>query len=362
MTKVKVIQIGFDNFSRDIMRCIYDHGGEIVGAIDVNSKYIGSDIGAFMGISSKQIIIESIESLEKVIKINKPDIAIIETRKSLNDIRKILRILVNNKINVITDCQEAFFAEMNNRKVFDEINTLAKVNGITVIGSGYQDVFCGNLISVLGGSLNKISKIKGYISFNIEDFGVELINDYGIGLTNEEFMCQIYNKNIISDYERIDNINKGTFFSTYIWNIAFWLADKFGFKIESIKQECSPIITNSNINSEILNLNVKSNRVIGMISKVNALTIQGINIEIECMGKIYEKGDINKNEWNLFGEPNINIVTVNPSIKELICANLVNRIPDVINSKPGFISTSYLPPAHYLKENLDFYINKKGVV
>ena len=72
-------------------------------------------------------------------------------------------------------------------------------------------------------------------------------------------------------------------------------------------------------------------------------------METECIGKVYSDEDCDKNDCTIFGEPNTNLVITRPSTVELTCAAIVNRIPDVINSKPGFIPTSQMGELKYLK-------------
>ena len=45
-------------------------------------------------------------------------------------------------------------------KEYRELDILAKANNVTMTGCGYQDVFWGNLISILGGATFKITEIK----------------------------------------------------------------------------------------------------------------------------------------------------------------------------------------------------------
>ena len=56
-------------------------------------------------------------------------------------------------------------------------------------------------------------------------------------------------------------------------------------------------------------------------------------------GKVYSKEDFDKNEWTVEGEPNTTLIINRPSTVELTCASVVNRIPDVISAKPGYVPT-----------------------
>ena len=353
---IKILQVGCGKMSKYTMKYAFLHGASVVGAVDVDKKLIGLDIGEIMETEAKNVLVESIDDIEKVIKNKKPDIAIIETMSMLIDIRDLVRTCVSNKVNVITTCEEAFFAENSNPRLWREIDILAKANNVTVTGSGYQDVFWGNLVSTLAGTTNKIAKIKGSSSYNVEDYGIALARAHGVGLSLEEFEEKIAKNDRMSDEERNRIIDSGEYTPSYMWNTVGWLADKLGLHIIKMNQTCIPQTHDQELQSSTLNMTIAVGDVTGMSAMVTAETEEGTIIEAECIGKVYAPEEVDTNEWTIIGEPETTVTIKQPSTVELTCANIINRIPDVINAEAGFISTSKMPAPSYKVKNLDEYL------
>ena len=346
---IKVLQVGCGKMSKYTMKYVFEHGASIVAALDLDKKIIGSDIGEIIGVESKGVMVESIEDIEKIIKRTKPDIAIVETMSLLNDIRNVVRKCVSNGVNVITTCEEAFFASNSNPNVWKEIDILAKANNVTVTGTGYQDVFWGNLVSVLAGTTNKIAKIKGSSSYNVEDYGIALAEANGAGYTLEEFDSKIASVDRMSDEERNKLINSGTYTPSYMWNTNGWLCDKLGLTVENQMQECIPQIAKEDIFSSTLNMTIKKGDATGMSAKVTTTTKEGVVIETECIGKVYDETEFDSNDWTVYGEPDTRMIINKPATVELTCATIVNRIPDLIKSEAGFVPTSKMGELKYTR-------------
>lgn len=355
--KVKVIQFGTGKMAVYTMRYVLEKGGEIVGAIDVNPNVIGKDISEIMGIADKKnVTVTALENAEEMIKNTKPDIAIVTTMSLIEDVKDALMLCAKLGVNAITTCEEAFYPQNSNPIATRNIDELAKKNGCTITESGYQDIYWGQLISSIAGSTQKITKIVGSSSYNVEDYGIALAKAHGAGLTLEEFEKEVAAADNISEKERIELINNGKFLPSYMWNVNGWLCSKLGLTEIEQTQKCVPQTYKEDIESSTLGMTVKAGQATGMSAVVTTQTKEGIILETECIGKVYSKEDYDKNEWTIYGEPNTTIVVARPSTVELTCATVVNRIPDVINAEPGYVTTEKMGELNYRVKPLNEYV------
>lgn len=347
--KVKVVQYGAGKMSVYTMRYVYEKGGEVVGAVDVNPAVIGKDIGEIMGSENKGIKVVDAKDAEEMLKQTNPDIVIVETMSLIKDVEDALMLCAKLGLNAITTCEEAFFPMNSNPGITTKLDELAKQNNCTITGSGYQDIFWGQLISSIAGSTQTIKKIKGSSSYNVEDYGIALAKAHGAGLTMQEFDEQVASVDRISDEERQEMINKGEYLPSYMWNVNGWLCEKLGLTVKRQTQKTVPQTYKEDIYSSTLGMTVKAGDATGMSAVVTTETEEGIIIESECIGKVYSKEDFDKNEWTVEGEPNTTIIVNRPATVELTCASVVNRIPDVINAKPGYVPTEQIGELNFKK-------------
>ena len=356
--KIRVVQYGCGKMSKYTMRYCFEKGAEIVGAIDINPNIIGNDIGSIIGDGKNRgVKISSVEDAKELLTSLKPDICIITTMSLLKDCEDALILCASLGINAITTCEEAFFSANSNPNLYNKIDQLAKKNECTIAGSGYQDIYWGELVSALAASTHKITKIKGESWYNVEDYGIALAKAHGAGLTLDEFDKEIASADLISDEERKQIINSGEYQPSYMWNVNGWLASKLGLTVISQTQKCIPETYHEDIHSTTLNMDIKQGMATGMSALVTTETKEGITLETKCVGKVYAQTEFDKNEWEIVGEPDTTLVINRPATVELTCATIVNRIPDVINAQPGFISTDKMDELKYRVKPLNEYVS-----
>ncbi len=337
---MKVVQIGCGKMSAYSMRYVLDRGGEVVGAYDVSEKILGKDISEVIGSQEKYgVTVEHVDNLDASLKICTPDIAIITTQSLVSSIYPVLEVLAQNQVNAVSICEELFYAWDSNPVVSKKIDDLAKKYGVTITGSGYQDVSWGSMVTALAATAATVDTIHGISSYNLEDYGLETASMHGAGLSTEEFKKQILEVNNVSEEEKQRLIAAGEFLPGYMWPVNGWVASALGLEVTKISQVAGATTYHEDLYSEVLQKTIAAGEPTGLRTVVTSETKEGITIITECIGRVFYPEEKDVNEWRIKGEPDMRFVMENPATVEMTCACAVNRLPDIIAAEPGYITS-----------------------
>jgi len=342
MSNIKAIVYGVGEMGKIMTKLMVEKGVLIVGAVDVSN--IGEDLGEVAGLGYA-LNVKISDNADAVLSAQQADIAIVAVFTEMERIYPHLKKCIENDLNVITTSEEALYPWTTSPELTAKLDKLGREHKVTVTGGGYQDGFLVNLVSVLTGASHKIELVSGKQSFNIDDYGPVVAEHRFVGQTKEEFECLAAERATKSSFLRME--------------IEALIAD-LGLSVSGILQFIYPTIDDIDIECKALGKRIiKKGDVTGTAEVVEIETLQGIKFRSELIGKVYRPGEGDISEWHIEGVPELYLKSDKVPTMMATCTQMVNRIPDVINADPGFITVEKLPKLKYRAYPLHFYLQKR---
>ena len=224
-----------------------------------------------------------------------------------------------------------------------QLDALAKQHGVTVTGSGHQDIFWVQMVTLLMGASHRIDTVHGRVSWNADEYGADVIKSKHVGKTVQEFQRAMASEAKPPTYGR---------------NVLGATLATLGLTATRWTSTVTPVISDVPRASRSLGETFAPGTVIGYSDVDTVETLEGPTFTFEMAGYVYAEGETDKNEWRIEGEPNLELSNGAVPTSVTTCTQWVNRIPDVINAPPGLVTVDRLPLLQYRARPLHTYVHR----
>jgi hypothetical protein len=343
MEKIRAIVYGVGAMGKMMTKLMVEKGINIVGAIDLDPEVVDRDLGDVAGLGYPLNVTIS-NNADTVLSEQKADIAVMAVFTEMERMYPHLKKCAENGLNVITTSEEASYPWSTSPELAAKLDRLAKKHGVTITGSGFQDGFWINMISVLTGASHTIESITARATYNLDDYGAAVAEYSHVGQTKEDFDRWLK--------------EEGAEPSIFRMHLEALIAD-LGLTVKGIQESTEPTIDDIDLQCKSLGKTVKKGKVTGMSQIVEIETGQGINFRGELIGKVYRPDEEDINEWHIKGVPELYLKNDKVPTRTASGTQIVNRIPDIINAEPGYITLEKLPKLKYRAYPLHFYLHRQ---
>ena len=338
MKQIRAIVYGVGKVNQIATRLMLEKGIDIVGAVNRPGPKVGKDLGTLANLSPLGVPV--LDNPEKVLSVP-ADLALVAVCDDMDRGYPIYRNCLRHRLNVVTVGSFMSYPWRSTPKRSHELDTLAKDNGVSLIATGNQDFFMVNLGLLMSGVCHNIRKIVHKSLGNINKYGPEVARLMGVGT----------HPDIIDDSKARQHPNP---------YLPFWenVIDELDLEIKRIEQRSEPVVAGKKIYAKVLGHPIEKGEVIGRRQHLEIRTVQGLRLVGKNTLRICEKGEEEYKTWQVDGEPGMDIRATKLDTVFTTASQAVNRIPDAINAKPGYITLKKLPKLMYKSKPFSTYIQK----
>jgi hypothetical protein len=197
MEKVRVVIVGIGAVGQMLTKELLNKQGfEIVGAVDIDPKKVGRDLGEVLGLG-KKLGVNVSNDIDSVLKNSRPHVVIHMTSSYLKDVYPQLLTILKYGVNVISSCEELSYPYIVDRKIAEELDNTAKRYGSTLLATGINPGFLMDTLAIiLTAPCIKVESIKVTRHMNASVRRGPFQRKIGAGLTVDEFKRKISTKEI----------------------------------------------------------------------------------------------------------------------------------------------------------------------
>ena len=327
---IRVVHYGLGSIGSNIARLMATQRGlQIVGGIDNDPQKVGRDLGEVIGLNHP-LDAPVLADADELLAQTKPDIIIHATTSFLHEVYSQLRVCIQAGANVISTCEELVYPYATARVPAEELNRIAHLRGVTVVGAGVNPGFIMDVLPLfMTAPCINVRRISVTRMVDATTRTASLQQRIGAGLTIDQFR---------------HHLAKGTVRHVGLHESLQMIADNLGWRLDQITEAIEPITATDWIQTSCLT--VAPGQVAGIHQFVQGWLHRRDVIALTWQTTVGARDT--HDAIMIDGTPPIDLVIRGGLHGDQATAGIILHVlPHVIAAPPGLTTVSSLPIMHF---------------
>ncbi len=326
MAKIKTVQYGCGPIGCSVVRYASQRTDiEIVGAIDIDKRLVGCDLGEVAG-ANGQLGVSISDNAEKVLSETRADVVFLTTSSSPEVIYPQLKQCVTAGANVISTCEELAYPYRKIPQLSVEIDKIAKANNVTILATGVNPGFLMDAWPLfMTGVCQQVKKIKAIRVQDASPRRGPFQKKIGAGCTLEEF------KKLVT---------AGTLKHVGLPESIGMIASGLRWELDEITESIEPVVAKKQIKTDFVTVEAGQAAGVRQVGRGIRAGEELVTLEFEAAVGAPESYDA----VLITGTPNLEVVIKGGTHGDIATAAVVvNSVHRVMDAPSGLITMKDLP-------------------
>jgi 4-hydroxy-tetrahydrodipicolinate reductase len=327
---IRVVHYGLGAIGSSIAQLTTAQRGlQVVGGIDRDPAKVGRDLGELIGLD-RPLDAPVSDDAPTILRQTNPDIIIHATTSLFHEVYPQIIDCLRARANVISTCEELVYPYPKEPAAAAELNRLAQLSGVTVIGAGVNPGFTMDLLPLLlTAPCVNIRRISVTRMVDATNRRATVHQRIGAGLTLDQFR---------------DHVARGAVRHVGLPESINMLATGLGWQLYNITETLDPIVADSWVQTPYGT--IAPGQVAGL-RQVGRGWMHGHEVLTLTWEQAVGARDTH-DAILIDGTPPVDLVIRGGLHGEQAAAALVlHAIPRVLAAAPGLTTVLELPPIHY---------------
>lgn len=325
MTKARVVQFGCGPIGCSVVRYACQRPDiEIVGAVDIDKKLVGRDLGEVAGTGKLGVSISA--DADAVLSRSRADVVLLTTTSSLKGVYPQIQRCVAAGVNVLSTCEELAYPYRKDPRLSADIDKMAKANNVTVLATGVNPGFLMDAWPLfMTGVCQQVKRVRAVRVQDASPRRGPFQKKIGAGCTPDEF------KKLVA---------AGTLKHVGLPESIAMIAGGLGWTLDDITESIEPVISRKSVKTDFVAVKPGQAAGVRQVGKGIRAGEELITLEFEAYVGAPESYDA----VYIAGIPNLEVVIKGGTHGDIATAAIaVNSVRRVIEAPPGLITMKDLP-------------------